>query len=348
MICLIGHVRRDAFLEALDGQALRVRILEKKPKNVDDALNMASHLEVFDIMGSTGQEAEKSKSRFPRSAAGGKESTGSEEKKMSEEILRQLAHLTVLMSSFRRDLDRQQQEITTLKEIRKPPYSGKCNLSPVPHPAGSPWPGASSSFPESAQVQLESAGLGRGPVQNGGGGHRSRTGDTCRNCLERGYWAREYRAAEEHGNTPEAPRAMRGSVSIVTDGRNGVDVYLALRLNGKVVYGLLDTGYDTSVVSPRVIPDLQLKQTTQKLYSANGTEIALLGEVELTLSMSGQEVTAAVVVSEEVDDLILGIDWLGRHRCRWSFAQNTIEIDGKVVRLISRPRQNMLRRIYAV
>ena len=54
---------------------------------------------------------------------------------------------------------------------------------------------------------------------------------------------------------------------------------------------------------------------------------------ELTLSMSAQEVTAAVVVSEEVDDLILEIDWLDRHRCRWSFAQNLIEIDGKVVRL---------------
>ena len=127
-----------------------------------------------------------------------------------------------------------------------------------------------------------------------------------------------------------------------------MDVYLALRLNRKLVYGLLDTRCDTSVVSRRVIPDLQLKQTTQKLYAANGTEIALLGEVELTLSMTGQELTAAVVVSEEVDDLILGIDWLGRHRCRWSFAQNLIEIDGQVVRLISRPRQNMLKRIYAV
>ena len=141
---------------------------------------------------------------------------------------------------------------------------------------------------------------------------------------------------------------MRGSVNIVTDGRNGVDVYLALRLNEKIVYGLLDTGCDTSVVSRRVIPDLQLNQTTQKLYAANGTEIALLGEVELTLSMSWQEVIAAVVVSEEVVNPILGIDWLVRHCCRLSFAQNLIEIDGKVVRLISRPRQNMLRRIYAV
>ena len=125
-------------------------------------------------------------------------------------------------------------------------------------------------------------------------------------------------------------------------------MYLALRLNGKGVYGLLDTGCDTSVVSQRVIPDLHLQPSTQKLYAANGTEIALLGKAELTVTMSKHEVIAAVVVSEEVEDLILDIDWLGRHRCRWSFAQNLIKIDGKVVRLISRPRQNLLREIYAV
>ena len=95
-------------------------------------------------------------------------------------------------------------------------------------------------------------------------------------------------------------------------------------------------GCDTSSVSRRVIPDLQLKQTTHKLYDDNGTEIALLREVELTLTMSVQEVTAAVVVCEEVDDIILGIDWLGRHHCRWSFAQKLVQIDGNVVRLISR------------
>ena len=86
--------------------------------------------------------------------------------------------------------------------------------------------------------------LGRGPSRNGGG-HRvsgeSRAEDTCRHCGERGYWARECKATVEHGNTPEAPRAMGGSVSIITDGRNGVDVYLALRLNEKVVCELPDT-----------------------------------------------------------------------------------------------------------
>ena len=85
---LSGIVGRDAFLEALGDQALRVRILEKESKNPDDALNTASRLEAFDMMGSTGPEVERSKSRYVRATAGGKEYTGSGEAKMSDEILK--------------------------------------------------------------------------------------------------------------------------------------------------------------------------------------------------------------------------------------------------------------------
>ena len=85
-------------------------------------------------------------------------------------------------------------------------------------------------------------------------------------------------------------------------------MYLALKLHGRGVYGLLDTGCDASVISRRVVPNEPLKPTTQKLFSAIGTEITLLVEAELTMKLAGHEVTAAVVVSEEVDDLILGID----------------------------------------
>ena len=98
---------------------------------------------------------------------------------------------------------------------------------------------------------------------------------------------------------------MGGSISIITDGRNGVDVYLALGLKGRRFYGLLDIGCDSSVVTRRIIPNELLKPTTPKLYVTNGTEIALLGEAEFTLMLADYEVTAAVVVSKEVDDLIL-------------------------------------------
>ena len=39
---------QDAFLEALDNNSLRVRILEKEPENLDSALKLACRLEAFD------------------------------------------------------------------------------------------------------------------------------------------------------------------------------------------------------------------------------------------------------------------------------------------------------------
>ena len=59
-------------------------------------------------------------------------------------------------------------------------------------------------------------------------------------------------------------------------------MYLALGLNGRRFYGLLNIGYATSVASDRVIPNELLKPTTQTLFAVNGMEIALLGEVEFT------------------------------------------------------------------
>ena len=136
---------RDVLLEALDDQALRVRIREKEPKNLDDTINLASRLETFDIMGSTGTEAEKGKSRFVCAAAGGKESPGSGETKISEEILKQLAYLKGLVCSYRRDLDKQQQGIEGLKRSYQPPVQGNWNLPSEPRTAVAAWPGTSSS-----------------------------------------------------------------------------------------------------------------------------------------------------------------------------------------------------------
>ena len=128
-------VGRDAFLEALDDQTLRVRILEKEPKNVDEALNIASRLEAFDVMGSVGPEGEKNKVKYARAAAGGKECTGSEGAKVPEEITKQIADLKTLVSSYRRELDKQQQEISALRRGLQPPYLENWNFSPDPHPA---------------------------------------------------------------------------------------------------------------------------------------------------------------------------------------------------------------------
>ena len=91
-------------------------------------------------MGSTAPEAEKSKSKYVRATADGKESTGSGDKKMSEQIIKQQADLKDLVCSYLRDLEKQQQEIEVLKRSYQSPYQGNLNLSTEPHLAGAAWP----------------------------------------------------------------------------------------------------------------------------------------------------------------------------------------------------------------
>jgi len=60
-------------------------------------------------------------------------------------------------------------------------------------------------------------------------------------------------------------------------------VYVSMQLSGRKVNALLDTGCESSVVERCLIPDAELKPTTQKLYAVNAIEIPLLGETTVDI-----------------------------------------------------------------
>ena len=62
--------------------------------------------------------------------------------------------------------------------------------------------------------------------------------------------------------------------------------------------------------------------------------------------IEGIRVYSDVLVSEAVDEFILGFDWLVRNNCEWLFGQHRIVINGKSVRLRTRPSQAFVRRIF--
>ena len=62
--------------------------------------------------------------------------------------------------------------------------------------------------------------------------------------------------------------------------------------------------------------------------------------------MQGISASANVVVAESMEGLILGIDWMSENNCQWDFARSLIKIQDKVLRLHSRPRKGLIRRIF--
>ena len=55
---------------------------------------------------------------------------------------------------------------------------------------------------------------------------------------------------------------------------------------------------------------------------------------------------ADVLVSEAVDEFILGYDWLARNKCEWLFGLGRIVINGTSVQLLSRASRPVVRRIF--
>ena len=89
-----------------------------------------------------------------------------------------------------------------------------------------------------------------------------------------------------------------------------------------------------------------LESTSQKLFAANGTEIPVKGCLALRLTVHGMPTLANVLVSDAVEDVILGIDWLTTQKVLWDFQSGNIILRGKHIPLRRRQSQNLVRRIY--
>jgi hypothetical protein len=157
---------------------------------------------------------------------------------------------------------------------------------------------------------------------------------------------------------PRDHRSADGPKSVATDGPTGqargitasespADVYLKVKLNGRVTFALMDTGCENNICGRRLIPDVDLLPTSQRLFAASGTPVTLLGQTVLNINVNGVFISVEVVVSDAVDELILGLPFLRQHACQWNFETSHLSIDGKAARLQSRPSRNQVRRIYA-
>jgi len=112
--------------------------------------------------------------------------------------------------------------------------------------------------------------------------------------------------------------------------KRGAEVYMSVQLNGQKLSCLLDTGCEVSIIGRRILPDVFLEPNKRKLYAANGTEIPLLGKTTVKFSVQGRTYSASLTVSEAIQEMILGIDWLQTNESHWNFGSGTIVSEDEV------------------
>ena len=110
---------------------------------------------------------------------------------------------------------------------------------------------------------------------------------------------------------------------------------------------MLDTGCDRSVCPRRLCRNAKLLPVTTELYLASGARLEVFGATRLHFEINGRKMFADVLVSDDVDELFLGYDWLVRNNYVWLFGAHRVTINGVSVQLRTRSVRPSVRRIYA-
>jgi len=69
----------------------------------------------------------------------------------------------------------------------------------------------------------------------------------------------------------------------------------------------------------RFVPTTPLEPTKVRVFVANGTKIPVMRAVTINFAVADIPVTCRFLVSDAVDEPMLGIDWLERNNCTWDF-----------------------------
>jgi len=77
-------------------------------------------------------------------------------------------------------------------------------------------------------------------------------------------------------------------------------------IGGKMYKCHLDTGCDHSIIPRKLILSAEMQPTKVQVTAAIGTDITILGQVRLRFSVQQLEISADLLVTEDVDELILG------------------------------------------
>ena len=73
------------------------------------------------------------------------------------------------------------------------------------------------------------------------------------------------------------------------------------------------------------------------MRAMNGTEVKADGTTNVEIKINNLEIPTNMLVTKDVNETILGKDWLTNNKCKWNFKENKLNISNtETVDLISR------------
>ena len=91
---------------------------------------------------------------------------------------------------------------------------------------------------------------------------------------------------------------------------NSKEAYIELEIGQQHCVCLLDTGSDVIMFPEPMVKEYQLRESNIELLAENGTRIPVIGTVTVRAKLGGRTTTMDGLVSEHIQEVILGLDWL--------------------------------------
>ena len=341
---LHDEIGKEAFLTALNDPQFQVAVQRQFPKNLEEAYGTAQRFEAFEAGAGLRNWAGSGITSRTRTPAIRTLAVNEEEEQEEDPVMAMLRQLND-------KVDRNRSSSTSSRgqtSVENPTHGG---VDPAPlTPRGgatshahsvptTPGRGGSSNF--------RGRGRGRGQYtpKSTGRDAGSYSSAECWGCGKVGHIRRDCPAPSAN-NTPAGSPQARGLQLGLATMRVESAVYLPVWIADKKVSALLDTGCEHSTIGSRIIPTARIQPTPHRLYSADGTEIKLLGETHLTVKVGGHCRSVTFLVSPNLGEAILGIDWLQGNECTWSFRDRTLSIGYETFNLVVQQTGTRIRRIY--
>ena len=116
--------------------------------------------------------------------------------------------------------------------------------------------------------------------------------------------------------------------------------YIHAVVDGVEQLCLMDTGCERTVFPRKAIITGVIQPTSQRMTTANGTNLELLGETEVWCEFGDLRLKVHGLVSESVPEVLFGADFLNVHATSWDFVGRTLIMYQRVFPMQVQPSQN--------
>ena len=301
---------KDSFVDALDDKELMIRVMEREPKNLEEAFKIAERMELYskriDVTDRTDNET---RTRGKVRAATAKED----------------GNIKLLMENQKA----MQHQITSLIQLMQ--QQNKSSQQVV-----------ENQKRDDAKTETTTKSNDRPVINCFGCGKEGHIKSRCPERSNGNFGFNKRRTYNEPRSPPTNGEENNGTSSVRKIGQT---LYVKMRIGEKTHNCLIDTGSEVNLIPHADVEEHIVAPSSKVLEAANGTKIGVLGEINVEVKVAGSSIPTKFIVSDQLGEIIIGVQWLQDNNCSIWFPQNIMTIGDIKVPLLKKVTNNRCNRI---